>query len=73
MGTAQARYADLFALQKRRRKARDGRLIPWTPAESTPLLPDYIPSGLVRLSAEEELLRTFTNDLTLKGLIKTEI
>ena len=42
-----------MALQKRRWKTRDGRLIAWTAAESAPLLPDYLPSGIVRLSAEE--------------------
>ena len=70
VGIAPARYGDLFALQKRRRKTGDGRLLPWKPAGSFPLLPDYLPSGLARLSAEEEALRLFTDDLNSKGLIR---
>lgn len=73
IGIAPARYGDLFALQKRRRKTRDGRLIAWKAAESAPLLPDYLPSGLVRLSAEEEALRLFTDDLKSKGLLRRAI
>jgi cytidine deaminase len=36
-GIAPALYGDLFALQKRRRKTRDGRLLPWKPAGSFPI------------------------------------
>ena len=70
VGIAPARYGDLFALQKRRRKTREGRLLPWKAAGAVPVLPDYLPSGLVRLSAEEEALRLFTDNLKSKGLMR---
>lgn len=70
VGIAPARYGDLFALNKRKRKAKDGNVIAWKAAKSTPLLPDYLPSGLARLAAEEEAFRKFTNDMKAKGLLK---
>jgi cytidine deaminase len=68
VGIAPARYTDLFALRKRKRKTKEGKSISWKGADSAPILPDYLPSSLVRLTAEEETIKQFNSDLSLKGL-----
>ena len=54
-----------MAMQKRRWKTRDGRLIAWTAAESAPLLPDYLPSGLVRYGAPTGMHDDYVMSLAL--------
>jgi cytidine deaminase len=68
VGVAPVRYVEWFALGKRKRKDKDGKAIAWKASEAVPLLPDYMSSELVRLTAEEEAIRQFEKDLILKGL-----
>jgi cytidine deaminase len=68
VGIAPGRYGDLFALSKRKRKKPDGTVWAWRATGSTPELPDYGPSGLIRLTAEEEAFKSFQNDLQSKVL-----
>ena len=63
VGIAPARYGDLFALQKRKRKTADGRVISWQPEGSSPMLPDYMLPRVARLTVEELAFDEFKNDL----------
>jgi deoxycytidylate deaminase len=68
VGVAPNRYVEWFALGKRKRKDKDGKRIAWKAAEAVPVLPDYTPSELIRLTAEKEALRQFEDELIAKGL-----
>jgi cytidine deaminase len=68
VGVAPRRYSDLFGLSTIRRKNKDGSLLQWRRAESVPRLPEYMPSPIARLAAEQEETKTFLGQLRNKGL-----
>lgn len=68
VGVAPRRYSDLFGLTTTKRKAKDGSLLQWKAAEATPRLPEYMPSEMIRLAAEQEDLKAFAAQLQHMGL-----
>ena len=61
-------YSDLFGLQTRKRKNRDGSLIRWQPSDATIRLPEFMPSAKASMAAELEESRRFYKQLEGKGL-----
>lgn len=72
VGVAPRRYSDLFGLSSSKRKSKDGSLLQWRRAEANPRLPEYMPSAVARLAAEQDELRVFFGQLREKGLAKPE-
>jgi deoxycytidylate deaminase len=70
VGIAPKRYGDLFALLKRRRKKADGTVATWRRNQAVPTLPEYLPSPLARLAAEQEDFERFKNVLVEKGILR---
>jgi len=63
VGIGPKRYQDFFALGRRKRKNKDGTVAAWRRADAVPALPDYMPSVVARLTAEEEAVKQFENHL----------
>ena len=68
VGVAPRRYSDLFGLSTTKRKSKDGSLLQWRRAEAVPRLPEYMPSAVARLAAEQDEIRLFLGQLKDKGL-----
>ncbi len=69
VGVAPKKYGDLFALLKRKRKNSDGTVAAWKRVDAVPYLPEYIPSPLARLTAEQEEVERFTLNLIEEGIL----
>jgi cytidine deaminase len=69
VGVAPRRYSELFNVDGKRRKKPNGEVIAWRPTESAPHLPEYLPSPLTRLTAEQEELNRFKELMHKKGLV----
>jgi deoxycytidylate deaminase len=63
VGIAPKRYAEWFALMKRKRKLKDGTVVAWRPNEAVPQLPESAASAPAWLSAEAEEFKRFENEL----------
>jgi cytidine deaminase len=63
VGIAPKRYAEWFALMKRKRKLKDGTVVVWRPNEAVPQLPESAVSAPAWLSAEAEEFKRFENEL----------
>lgn len=72
VGVAPRRYSDLFGLSMMKRKSKDGSWLQWRRAESVPRLPEYMPSAVARLAAEQEEISLFHSQLKEKGLAQAE-
>ena len=72
VGVAPRRYSDLFGLFTMKRKAPDGSLLQWRRIGAIPRLPEYMPTAVARLAAEEEEISLFSTQLIAKGLAKAE-
>jgi cytidine deaminase len=72
VGVAPRRYSDLFGLSTAKRKSKDGSLLQWRGTEADPRLPEYMPSAVARLAAEQEEIRFFLGQLKEKGLAEPE-
>jgi len=59
VGVAPKRYAEFFALSKRKRKDSCGTVLTWRPNEANPQLPEYMPSPVATLTGEEEAFKVF--------------
>jgi hypothetical protein len=68
VGIAPKRYAEFFALSKRRRKDASGAVLPWRPYEANPQLPDYMPSSVATLTGEEEAFKLFMDAMRSANL-----
>jgi cytidine deaminase len=68
VGVAPRRYSDLFGLSKMKRKGKDGSAVQWRRTEATPRLPEYMPSAVARLAAEQEEIKVFLGQLKEHGL-----
>ena len=68
VGVAPRRYSDLFGLSGINRKGKDGALLQWKGTEAVPRLPEYMPSAVARLAAENEEVKLFLGQLRNKGL-----
>jgi cytidine deaminase len=68
VGVAPRRCSDLFGLSTTKRKGKDGTLLQWRRAEAVPRLPEYMPSAVARLAAEQDEIRVFFGQLKEKGL-----
>ena len=68
VGVAPRRYSDLFGLSAMKRKSKDGSWLQWRRAEAVPRLPEYMPTAVARLAAEEEEISLFSAQLIEKGL-----
>jgi cytidine deaminase len=66
VGIAPKRYTEFF-LTKRRRKGRDGTVLPWIPATATPQFPEYMPSVAARIAAEQDAYDLF--QIQMKNLL----
>ena len=51
-----------------KRKAKDGSAVQWRRTEATPRLPEYMPSAVARLAAEQEEIKVFLSQLKEHGL-----
>ena len=72
VGVAPRRYSDLFGLSTTKRKSSDGSAIQWRSSDAVPRLPEYMPSTVTRLVAEEEEIAIFFKQLAENGLAKLE-
>jgi deoxycytidylate deaminase len=72
VGVAPKRYTDLFILAGRDRKNKDGSVAAWTRTDARPKLPEYLPSPVARLTAEEEEVKRFQQLVDAKSLMKSE-
>jgi cytidine deaminase len=72
VGIAPRRYSDLFGLSTLKRKSKDGSILQWRRAEALPRLPEYMPSSLARLAAEQDEIRLFLSQLQSKGLAEPQ-
>ena len=72
VGVAPRRYSDLFGLSTMKRKAKDGSWLQWRRAEAVPRLPEYMPTAVARLAAEQEEISLFLSQLREKGLAQPE-
>jgi deoxycytidylate deaminase len=63
VGIAPKRYAEWFALMKRRRKLKDGSVKVWRASDATPELPETALSTSSWLSAETEEFKKFEDQL----------
>lgn len=72
VGVAPRRYSDLFGLSTMKRKSKDGSSLQWRRADATPRLPEYMPTAVARLAAEDEEISLFKSQLIDKGLAKPE-
>jgi cytidine deaminase len=68
VGVAPRRYSDLFGLSSSKRKQKDGSLLQWKRAGAVPRLPEYLPSAVARMAAEQDEIKLFLNQLRSKGL-----
>jgi cytidine deaminase len=66
VGIAPKRYTEFF-LTKRRRKAREGTVLPWIPATALPQFPEYMPSVAARIAAEQDAYDLF--QIQMKDLL----
>ena len=60
VGVAPRRYSDLFGLSTMKRKSKDGSWLQWRRADAVPRLPEYMPTAVARLAAEQEEISLFT-------------
>jgi deoxycytidylate deaminase len=72
VGVAPRRYSDLFELSTIKRKSKDGTVIQWRRVEATQRLPEYMPSAVARIAAEQEETKLFLNQLQAKGLAEPQ-
>jgi deoxycytidylate deaminase len=72
VGVAPRRYSDLFGLSMMKRKSKDGSWLQWRRAEGVPRLPEYMPTPVARLAAEQEEISLFHSQLVEKGLAQPE-
>lgn len=72
VGVAPRRYSDLFGLSMMKRKSKDGSWLQWRRAEAVPRMPEYMPTAVARLAAEQEEISLFHNQLVEKGLAQAE-
>lgn len=72
VGVAPRRYSDLFGLATNQRKNKDGTMIQWKSARAIPRLPEYMPSAIARLAAEQDETRVFLRQLREHGLAQSE-
>lgn len=72
VGVAPRRYSDLFGLSTMKRKSKDGSLLQWRHAEAIPRLPEYMPTAVARLAAEQEEIHLFHRQLIDKGLAQAK-
>lgn len=72
VGVAPRRYSDLFGLSTMKRKSKDGTLIQWRRADATPRFPEYMPSALARIAAEQQETKLFLTQLQEKGLAEPQ-
>lgn len=72
VGVAPRRYSELFGLSTIKRKAKDGSLLQWRRSEAVPRLPEYMPSPVARLAAENDEIMVFKNTLIEKGLTQPQ-
>lgn len=72
VGVAPRRYSDFFGLSSTKRKAKDGSWLQWRRAEALPRLPEYMPTPVARLAAEQEEIKLFYTQLIEKGLAQRE-
>ncbi len=72
VGVAPRRYSDLFGLATNQRKNKDGTMIQWNSATAMPRLPEYMPSAVARLAAEQDETRVFLRQLREHGLAQSE-
>lgn len=63
VGIAPKRYAEWFALMKRKRKLKDGSVVVWRPNEAVPQLPESALSASAWLNAETEEFKRFEKQL----------
>jgi cytidine deaminase len=68
VGVAPRRYSDLFGLSTIKRKSKDGVLLQWRGSEAVPRLPEYMPTPVATLAAEQEEISVFMRQLVEKGL-----
>lgn len=68
VGVAPRRYSDLFGLLNTKRKATDGTAIQWKRADAVPRFPEYMPSAVARIAAEQEETKLFLSQLQEKNL-----
>jgi cytidine deaminase len=72
VGVAPRRYSDFFDISSMKRKNKDGSVKQWRPAGAVPRLPEYMPTALTRLTAEQEETRVFVGQLRKEGLSRAE-
>ncbi len=72
VGVAPRRYSDFFDISSMKRKNKDGSVKQWRPAGAVPRLPEYMPTAMTRLVAEQEETAIFAGLLRKKGLLKAE-
>jgi cytidine deaminase len=72
VGVAPRRYSDLFGLSLMKRKSKDGSWLQWRRAEAVPRFPEYMPTAVARLAAEQEEISLFHGQLIEKGLAQGE-
>jgi cytidine deaminase len=68
VGVAPRRYSDLFGLSTAKRKTRDGSLLQWRGAEAVPKFPEYMPSAVARVKAEDGVISIFSGQMKAQGL-----
>ncbi|MGC4048339.1 MAG: anti-phage dCTP deaminase [Paludibaculum sp.] len=72
VGVAPKRYRELFSAIRKTRKKPNGEVFVWRPTGAAPHLPEYLPSPLTRLTAEQEELNRFRQLLVEKGLANVQ-
>ena len=72
VGVAPRRYSDLFSLSSIKRKAKDGTSIQWNRSYAVPRMPEYMPSAVARIAAEQAEITVFLKQLQDKGLAQPE-
>jgi cytidine deaminase len=72
VGIAPKRYAELFSLAGRSRKNKDGTVKTWRRSGSSPQLPEYMPSAVARVTAEQEEFKNFMDEMRRQGLATPE-
>jgi Deoxycytidylate deaminase len=72
VGVAPRRYSDLFGLSMMKRKSKDGSWLQWRRAEAVPRFPEYMPTAVARLAAEQKEISVFHGKLIEKGLAHAE-
>jgi cytidine deaminase len=68
VGVAPRRYSDLFGVLNIKRKSKEGTAIQWRRADAAPRFPEYMPSAVARIAAEQEEIKLFLSQLREKNL-----